>query len=173
MGNASSALPFTPGERVSLRHSTPWTAVCDGVATGGAVPGAAGGGASGAPLAAGTPVTIFTLEKGSGGAGGNASGAGSTAAAARLASAQNAARRLRALRHPGVLAVLASAETDEALALVTERATPLGAWLAASRPPPDAPAAATAAFDSAICWGLFGLYVRSAARWPAGWPRRW
>ena len=161
MGNASSALPFTPGERVSLRHSTPWTAVCDGVATGGAVPGAAGG-ASSAPLAAGTPVTIFTLEKGSGGIGSNVSGAGSTAAAARLASAQNAARRLRALKHPGVLAVLASAETDEALALVTERATPLGTWLAASHPPPDAPAAATAAFDSAICWGLFGLCVAFA-----------
>jgi len=51
--------------------------------------------------------------------------------------AQNAMRRLKMLRHPYVLRFVDGGETDDALLMVTEAATPLRAWLAASRPDSD------------------------------------
>lgn len=43
----------------------------------------------------------------------------------RLPLAKNAARKLRTLRHPGVLKVLDVVETDTSISIVTERVTPL------------------------------------------------
>ncbi|MCJ1234730.1 hypothetical protein MMC14_002693 [Varicellaria rhodocarpa] len=44
----------------------------------------------------------------------------------RLALAKNAARKVRTLRHPGIIKVLHTAEVDTHIYIVTERVTPLG-----------------------------------------------
>ena len=144
MGNAAGrALPYTAGAPVTGFLQGPgvgvWTAVFDGAPSSPA--------ASDAQSAPGqvhhAKVAIFRFDK--------------RARPGDLPLAQNAMRRLKMLRHPYVLRFVDGGETDEALLMVTETATPLRAWLAASRPGPDAPPAATADFDAACVWGVYTL----------------
>ena len=87
--------------------------------------------------------------------------------AARVALAENALVRARALRHPHLLGFVDGASTDSEIRIVTPPVVPLGAWLDAQRAAHGgagagrrgggAPAPAAAALDGAVAWGLYAV----------------
>lgn len=142
MGNAAGrALPYTAGAPVAGFIPGPgvgvWSAVVEGTPSSAPAPDAPPG------QTYHSKVTIFRFDK--------------RVRPADLPLAQNALRRLKMLRHPYILRFVDGGETEEALLMVTEAATPLRTWLATARPGPDAPAAATADFDAACVWGVYTL----------------
>jgi len=68
------------------------------------------------------------------------------------AAVANAVKRLRTLRHPYVLKLADSVESEEGVVLVTEPAVPLSAWLAYNREHRGAD------FEDAAVWGLYCLF---------------
>lgn len=145
MGNAlgGKGLPYNPEEKLQQRFTSIWDV--------------RSGSSASDPL---SKVTIFTFDK-RGGAGG-AAGSTPVAMAARagdVALAQNALKRMKSLRHPYVLKLVDSAETDDSIVLVTEAAVPLSQWLAEHRPSGAASSGGGSDddFTAACIWGLYSL----------------
>ncbi|KAJ2783948.1 Nuclear aminoacylation-dependent tRNA export pathway component [Coemansia javaensis] len=102
----------------------------------------------------GQDATVFVFDK--------------TRGADCTAAAQNAVRRMRALRHPGIVRFLAAAETADAIYIATEPVEPLARALERDRPPEDLArwglfrAAEALAFVNADC-GLVHANVAAAS----------
>lgn len=152
MGNTGGkALPYTPGDRIPTRFSTSGWQIFDGHSS----------------SDKSSRVTIFKFDKLD----------PATRAPARpqhVTLASNSLKRLKTLRHPHVLKLLDSLETEEAIMMVCEPVVPLSRWLESSHPDRAGhrgrrgmgddddeeerdPAAASKDYQTSLVWGLFCL----------------